>query len=149
MSKPIQTCQYPLLTPNRLTVRAGARIPGGLREHVSKSQLRRHIEQTGQSPDPFGITTELAVARGLLRHKLDAVECAQSVTSADLASLWRLIDTVSVLIDRMTRAHDRTAFTKTELKFITEGMQSLLDEFVPDPQQRRAFLARLRALVPR
>lgn len=119
---------------------SGARMP--------KSPLRRRIEQAEQLPNPLGVTNEVTIARGLLQHKLDMIERARDLNNADVAALAQLINTISTLIDRTIQARNQTAFTKTELRGITSGMQSILDEFIPDPSQRRAFLARLRNILP-
>lgn len=71
----------------------------------------------------------------MLKHELDLIERTGNPNNTDAAALAQLINTISALVERMVRAHNQTAFAKTELKAITVGMQSILYEFIADPSR--------------
>lgn len=124
----------------------GAPVVTGLHSKKLRGAMLRAVRAASAMDDPFDLSAELAVARALLARKLEQIGDSD-ISSRDLMSMSMLTSNIAGIVEKAIRAHHQTAFTPTELRFITAAMESLLDEFIPDPNRRRAFIARLRALV--
>jgi hypothetical protein len=59
-----------------------------------------------------------------------------------------LADSIVNLVVKVIAARNQTAITKAELIWLQRELVGLVNEFIPDPERRRAFIKRLLAVLP-
>ncbi len=127
--------------------KAGRPVSTGRYARVAKGRLAERLsEDTGDVSD---MTREIALVQALTElvvEKLDPDVDGLEQTEL-LAAIAHLAKTVNLMQSRMIRAHNETALTAAEVKLLQAGILTLIDEFVTDPDRRRACIARLAQLV--
>lgn len=87
-------------------------------------------------------TQELRILRGLLADVLEHI--GDKVTDADRDRVDKLIDAIGKQVGRMVRARNDSALTAAELRLLQVALEHAIGDFLPDPDQRRAYLSRVR-----
>lgn len=115
---------------------------------VLKGRLREKFELLNTDEDPLNILPELQVQRTLLMDYLGRFEEGMVVTGESLKIISDLSNDVVNTATKIVKTRNEMALTAVEVKFLQAGIIALLDEFIPDPDRKRAFVARLAALIP-
>lgn len=129
--------------------RSGGRpIIHGRYSEILKSELREKFEIAIQDQVPLDLLPELAVQRTLLKDYIARFGDGVAITGKDLHILSMLTNDVVSTATKIVKARNDTALTVAEVKYLQIGIATLLDEFIPDTDQRRAFIARLIEFIP-
>jgi len=73
---------------------------------------------------------------------------APKIVQARFSYIKDLADTMVNLVVKVIAARNQTAITKAELIWLQRELVGLVNEFIPDPERRRAFIKRLLAVLP-
>lgn len=135
----------------------GGKTPSGPDHHafkhgryatVFKGQMAKHFASMEADDNPLDLLPELATQRALLSSYIENVSQKQTVKKADLETISMLSGDVVRTATAIVKARNDTAVTLAEVKFIQAGMIRLMEKYVPNPDDRRAFIADLRRLIP-
>jgi hypothetical protein len=130
------------LTPNGP---ASANYQHGRYASVFKGRLAEKFQRADEKP--LDLLPELRVQRTLLTQYIEKVGDKDSFV--ELKRISALTEDVVRTAATIAKVRNETALTVAEIKFIQIEMLRLINEFIPDPERRRNFIERLRAVVPR
>lgn len=141
--------------------RPGGAPPTTGRYSLAKQKaLAAKVSQYLADPAPGDLRAELALLRALLQTYLDRLnldEMAQpnradpvpiddegrELVGSQIAQVYEMVDSIAKLVERIARILATTALTQAELQLIQMAFLHALPEYIPDPDQRRAFVARV------
>lgn len=124
----------------------GGRPPIHGRYSVTKrAELREKIEQFRGDPQAGDLRDELAVLRALLEDYLNRFDDNLDPTGADIMLIYNMIDNIGKLVERIAKILSMTALTQAELQLLQVTLIDAIKEFIPDPEQQRAFVSRIGA----
>lgn len=66
-----------------------------------------------------------------------------------LPAVLHLTNQIRRIIATIAKIRNDTALTIAEVRFLQAGIIGLIDDFLPDPDKKRAFIARLTGIIPR
>jgi len=149
-------CQKPPMENGRCRLHGGKTPTGpdlpqfkhGRYAKAFKGTLAKHFTEMEADTSPLDLLPELAAQRALLSNFIETVSEQATVKKADLETISMLANDVVRTTATIVKARNDTALTLAEVKFIQAGMIRLMEKYVPDPDQRRAFVAEIRALIP-
>lgn len=110
---------------------------------VHRQSLQTKIDQFAADPQAGDLRGELALMRALLQDHLDRFPDGVPLTGDDIGRLFDMIEAIGRLVERIAKILATTALTQAELQLIQVALLDALDEFIPDPDQRHRFLARV------
>jgi hypothetical protein len=113
---------------------------------VAKGKLAERLAE--QDDAPLDCMAELRLQQAGLAEYVSSLS-ETKLRPIDIARICEWSQSIVRTAQRIVRMRNDTALTVAEVQFLQAGMASLINEFVPDPDQRRAFVTRLRSLVPR
>lgn len=113
-----------------------------------KGKLRRKFIETVQDDNPLDLLPELAVQRTLLQDFISRFDEGIPISGSNAKYLSALANDVVNTATKIISSRNQTALTVAEVKYLQIGITALLDEFIPDPDQRRAFITRLLGIIP-
>lgn len=99
-------------------------------------------------PAPLDLLPELAAQRAMLTKYIENVSGKKRISLASLTAVVSMAETIARTAVRIVDARNKTAMTNAEIAFILGGMKQVLEKYVPDPDQRRAFINDLRQFLP-
>ncbi|RIK33361.1 MAG: hypothetical protein DCC57_25115 [Chloroflexi bacterium] len=140
--------------------RPGGAPPTTGRYSLAKQKaLAAKVSQYLADPAPGDLRAELALLRALLQTYLDRLDLDALLDStpdeddgaptgaealgAQIQAVYGMVDAIAKLVERIARILATTALTQAELQLIQVAFLHALPEFLPDPDQRRAFVARV------
>lgn len=97
---------------------------------------------------PTDLLPELAVQRTLFGHYLERFVEGYTIKALDVDSMMRWLDSIGRTVERIVKIRNETMLTVAETLFLQAGIIGLLDEYIPDPDKRGAFITQLDALIP-
>ncbi len=71
-----------------------------------------------------------------------------SISGDQITRLNEITNGIVNLVTKVIAARNQTALTKAELIWLQGRMVELIDEYIPDVERRRSFIAKLRELLP-
>lgn len=113
-----------------------------------KGKLSEKFERARQDKNPLDLTTELHVHRTVLDQFIEDVSNKKKHKMSDLFNISMLAKDVVHTGAVITKIRNDQALTLAEIKFFQKGIVMLMEKYVPDPNQRRLFIADLSALIP-
>ena len=133
----------------------GGATPSGPRSKLQTWQIRRclsgrlavRFEQMKQDGNPLDMVTDLMVQRTMLNPYIDDLSSKTKVKPAELIHGNPAQDAVKARRS-LHRPDKSKPLTLVEIKFFSRGMLKLLEKYVPNPDERRDFIADLNALIP-
>jgi hypothetical protein len=133
----------------RLHGGAGGRpIVHGRYAYALQGRLREKFIASMADDNPLDLLPELAVQRTLLSDYISRFAPGIPLTAESVEFISDLTNDVVNTATKIINARNQTALTVAEVKYLQLGIMALLDEFIPDTDQRRAFVARLMAIIP-
>lgn len=126
----------------------GRPIIHGRYAYALQGKLREKFAAAMTDVNPLDLLPELAMQRTLLADYVSRFQPGIPMTSESIGFISDLTNDVVSTATKIINARNQTALTVAEVKYLQIGITALLDEFIPDPDQRRAFVARLMELVP-
>lgn len=120
----------------------------GLKAYRFHDELLEKFRTTANAEDPTDILPELAVQRAVFASFIGRLEEGRKLTSDEIDSMMRWSETIGKMAERVVKMRNETMLTVAETLFLQAGIIGLLDEYLPDPDKRRSFIARLDALIP-
>lgn len=131
----------------------GAPPSSGRYSLAAQYSLQVKVEKYLADPAPGDLRAELALLRALLQTYLDHLDLSalpgrpESEGALGLAdaigSIYNMVDAIAKLVERIARILATTALTQAELQLIQAAFLHALPEYLPDPDRRRAFVARV------
>jgi hypothetical protein len=113
-----------------------------------QGKLREKFIATQEDPNPLDLLPELAVQRTLLTDYMSRFIPGMTMSAADIKIVFDLSNDVVTTATKIVTNRNQSALTVAEIKYLQMGILALLDEFIPDPDRRRAFVARLMGILP-
>jgi len=113
-----------------------------------KNQFAQHYAAALTDEQPLDLLPELAMQRAMLTRYVEIVGGRKRVSMAQLTTIVAMSETIVKTAVRIIEARNKTALTGAEVTFILSGMRQVLEKYVPDPDQQRAFIDDLRQFVP-
>ena len=126
----------------------GRPIEHGRYAEAFKGKLKDKFIAANQDPYPLDLLPELAVQRTLLNDYVGRFEAGMILTGKDLRIISDLTNDVVGTAAKIINARNQTALTVAEVKYLQMGIMALLNEFIPDTNQRRTFISRLITIIP-
>jgi len=126
----------------------GRPIIHGRYAKVFQGKLREKFIQSYDDPNPLDLLPELAVQRTLLAEFIGRFEGGITMSARDMRVINDMANDVVNTATKMVNARNQTALTVAEVKYLQVGIMHLIDEFIPDTDQRRAFVSRLLGIIP-
>ncbi len=71
------------------------------------------------------------------------------VDDAQMPAVLALTNQIRRIIATVAKIRNDTALTIAEVRFLQAGIEALINDFLPDPNTKRAFVSRLTGLIPR
>lgn len=149
-------CQKPPMANGRCRLHGGTTPSGpdsphfktGKWAYAFKNRMAKRFSELQKDKNPLDMIADLNVQRTMLDEYVAQTTGRKKIRLSDLRNAADMAkDTVkSAAIIAQTR--QKNALTLAELRFIQKGMMMLLEKYVPDPDQRRNFIADLTALIP-
>lgn len=151
-----RTCQKSPMANGRCRLHGGATPSGpdsanfkhGRYAAAFKGRLSEKFRQASQDRDPLDLLTELHVHRTVLDQYIEDVSKKKKHKMTDLFNISMLAKDVVHTGAVITKLRNDQALTLAEIKFFQKGIVMILEKYVPDPNQRRHFIADLSALIP-
>lgn len=149
-------CQKPPMENGRCRLHGGKTPMGpdlpqykhGRYAFAFKGKLGEHFKNMEADTNPLDLLPELAAQRALLSSFIETTSAKGEAKKADLETISMLANDVVKTAATIVKARNDTALTIAEIKYIQAGMIRLMEKYVPDPDQRRAFVTELRDLIP-
>lgn len=88
--------------------------------------------------DPFDLTEELALSRGLLEDFLSRVD--YPVTDAQRGHIVMLTDRIGKTVERINRIKNDSALTAAEITYLAMRATEVVGRYIVDPAQQAAFI---------
>lgn len=120
----------------------------GHKAYKFHGELLNKFKAASEIETPTDLMPELATQRALLGHYVQRFVEGYKIKASDIDSMMRWLDAIGKTVDRIVKIRNETMLTVAEMLFLQAGIIGLLDDFFPDPDQRRAFITRLDALIP-
>jgi hypothetical protein len=149
-------CQKPPMANGRCKLHGGKTPSGPDSPHFKhgryadafKGTMAQRFAKLQEDATPLDAISDLNVQRTMLATYIETAGAKKTVRLSDLVNAADMAkDAVkSAAIIAQTRQKD--ALTLAELKFLQKGMMILMEKYVPDPNNRRNFIADLYALIP-
>lgn len=151
-----RTCQKAPMANGRCSLHGGLTPSGpesanykhGRYAEAFKGQLAARFKKHGADPQPLDMIADLNVQRTLLEEYLSQLTNGRKIKLNELINASSLAQDAVKSAAIITQSRQKTALTFAEIKFIKQGMLMLLEKYVPDPDQRRNFIAELGTLIP-
>lgn len=121
---------------------------GRYSEYFQGRLASKLAQQEAEKGDPLDLVPELQVQRAMLAEYIEQISSEPEITLDEIKGALTLAGDVVRTGALIAKARNEGALTRTEILFILAGMRSILEKYVPDPEQRHAFIDELRALVP-
>jgi hypothetical protein len=120
----------------------------GFYSKTLREELRQKHDAAMDLANPLDTCEELAIDRMILDQFMANV-VGQSISAEVANQITHMTGEIVRKASLMVKSRNDTALTIAELGVIQKAMQRLVsDEFFPDPDKRRAFLAGVRELLP-
>lgn len=113
-----------------------------------KGQFKEHFEAAMADGQPLDLLPELAAQRAMMTRYVEAVTAKKRVSLQNLLTVVNIAETIAKTAVRIVDARNKTALTNAEINFVLGGMKQVLEKYVPDPDQRRAFINDIRRFLP-
>jgi len=110
---------------------------------VVVGELKQKFAEMERDGDPLDLMAELDIQRALFAREL-----AKDDDEQDVKLLVMMAKEIISAAEKIMKLRLAEALTTAELKFMRAKMVTLLDEYIADPDRRRAFIAELTALIP-
>lgn len=151
-----KTCQMSPMANGRCRLHGGATPSGpdsanykhGRYADAFKGQMLAHFEQMQRDENPLDMVPDLLVQRAMTQTYLTAVTARSKPKLNELMNASALAQDAVKSAAIIAQTRQKQALTLAEIKFIQKGMMMLMEKYVPDPEQRRNFIADLTALIP-
>lgn len=151
-----KTCQKSPMTNGRCRLHGGLTPSGpdsanykhGKYADAFKGQMRARFLRAQSDAQPLDMIADLNVQRALLEEYLSQLTNRKKVKLNELINASGLAQDVVKSAATITQTRQKTALTIAEVRFIKQGMLLLLERYVPNPDDRRNFIADLSALIP-
>lgn len=98
-------------------------------------------------PEPGNLTSELALTRALLQDYLDRFPDDIPLSMDDITHILGMIESVSKLVERISRILNSTALTQAEVQFLLARFTDLMVTYIDDPGKRERFMGELRKSI--
>lgn len=112
-----------------------------------QGKLREKFAAALEDTSPLDLLPELAVQRTLLADYIGRFETI-TPSAKDLRIIGDLANDVVNTASKIITARNQTALTVAEVRYLQMGIINLLDEYLPNPDDRRAFVTRLLGIIP-
>ena len=116
--------------------------------YAFKGELLERFKRAAIDNRPLDLLPELAVQRALFETYIGRFEPGIALSGDDIHNMMAYADSIGRMAERITKARNDTALTIAEITFLRAGIADLLNEFIPDNDQRQAFIARLSEYIP-
>jgi len=155
--KPGKFCQSTRLMSNGRCRLHGGKTPSGTDSphfkhgryaNAFKGKMLEHFEQMQKDENPLDMVPDLLVQRAMTQTYLEAVTARKNPKLSELMNASSLAQDAVKSAAIIAQTRQKQALTLAEIKFIQKGMMMLMEKYVPDPEQRRNFIADLTALIP-
>lgn len=113
-----------------------------------KGQMAERFAKLEKDPKPLDAVTDLNVQRTMLEEYIAQASSRKKLRMTDLMNAADMAKDAVKSAAIIAQTRQKHAFTLAELKFLQKGMMVLMEKYVPDPDQRRNFIADLIALIP-
>jgi hypothetical protein len=115
---------------------------------VFRGELAEKFKHAASGGDPLDLYGELAAARTLAAAYIEKVQLQSVITIDQADAIIGWMGEIGALASKIVEARNDTALTRAEILFVTAQMESAVRDFIPDPEQRRAFIQRIRSAIP-
>jgi hypothetical protein len=88
--------------------------------------------------DPFDLTEELALSRGLLEDFLSKIE--YPMTDAHRGTAMMLVDRIGKTVERINRIKNDSALTAAEITYLAARAADVVARYIVDPAKQKAFI---------
>ena len=113
-----------------------------------KNGLRAKYIEAASIEDPTDILPELAAQRAVFAVFVSRFEEGYKLSAGEIDNIIRWSETIGRMAERVVKMRNETMLTVAETLFLQAEIIKLLDEYLPDPDKRGAFIAALNALIP-
>lgn len=88
--------------------------------------------------DPFDLTEELALSRGLLADFMSRLE--MPMKDAQLETATMLVDRIRKTVESINRIKNDSALTAAEITYLAARATEVVTRYIVDPTQQKAFI---------
>jgi hypothetical protein len=139
-----QPCKLPPVTGAQRCRMHGGTNPGrpietGRYSVTHRASLAAKHQRFLEDPRPHDLTDELALMRALLQDYLDRYVDGVSLPALEIERFFGMLETVSRLVERISRIFNETALTQAEVRLLEVGVVDIITRYVNDPVQRLAL----------
>lgn len=111
-----------------------------------KAALQEKVAQFYNDPAAGDLRSELALLRAILQDYLDRwVDPADdpAVAGAQVDRVFSMVESIGKLVERIAKILAATALTQAELQLLQVTLIDAITEYIPDPNNQRAFISRI------
>ena len=149
-------CQKPPMANGRCRLHGGKTPSGPESVHFKhgryadafKGKMAERFERMKTEQNPLDMVTDLQVQRTMLEEYLDQIGNRRKLKLNELINASSLAQDAVKSAAIIAQTHQKQALTLVEIRFFQQGMIKLLEKYVPNPDDRRNFIAELNALIP-
>lgn len=150
-------CQKPPMANGRCRLHGGKTPSGpdsphfkhGQFAYAFRSRMAERFTQIQQGGNPLDMVPELNVQRTMLDEYIAQATGRRKVRLTDLMNAADMAKEVVKSAATIAQTRQKQAMTLAEIKFFQKSILLLMERYVPDPNQRRNFIAEIIALIPR
>lgn len=115
---------------------------GGYAKYRSDSLNEKIAEWDGQ--DLLDLTSELQTQRGLISEYLERFQAAGTrLAQSDIEAILNWLNRIGVMVERITRIRNDETLTTIEIAYLKTRIVDLLQKYIDDPEQQKAFVIEL------
>ena len=96
-------------------------------------------------PEPGNLLSELALMRALMQDYLERFPDGVALPAADVFRLLDMLETVSRLVERISRILNQTALTQAEIQFLQGRLADIIVTYIDDSDKRLECLDEIEA----
>lgn len=109
-----------------------------------RESLHNKMQEFLDDPAPANLMGELAIQRAFLQSFLDKLT-NQPINVETTNHVFDMTESISRLVERITRMLNQTAVTQMEITFLQATITNLIVKYIDDPNKRIEFVAELRS----
>lgn len=113
-----------------------------------KGDLRKKFLEQFADDDPLNILPELYAQRTLFVEYVSRFEPNMKLSRRDIYDMMFWAEKIVKTATAIVKVRNETALTTAEIVYLKAAIIGLLEEFIPDPARRKAFILRLDEIIP-
>lgn len=108
-----------------------------------RAGLQEKYQHFFDDPSVGDLRPELALLRATLQGYLDGFDIYGPIEEIHIGRVLEMVDAIGRMVERIAKILSTTALTQAELQLLQVTLIDAIEEFIPEPERRRAFVSRI------